>query len=154
MIKVFEKLNRVIHGSRLTSRYVSLFYGELEPEGHFIYCNAGHNPPFYYRAKKGRFYPMSDGGMVLGPTSDAAYRRGFFKIDPGDAVIMYTDGITEAMNAAGEEFGEERVKAFVVENLDRLDAKGMVAGLIEAVNAYSGVPPVDDQTAVFIRRLR
>ena len=154
MVKVFEKLNRVINASRLTSRYVSLFYGELEPDGHFIYTNAGHNPPFYYRRKKDRFYPMSEGGMVLGPTSDATYRRGFFRMEPGDAVVMYTDGITEAMNGAEEEFGEERVKAFVRENLDRMSAKELVGGLLETVARYADAGRyVDDRTVVFIRRL-
>ncbi len=155
MVKVFEKLNRVINASRLTSRYVSLFYGELEPGGHFIYTNAGHNPPFYYRCKKDRFYPMSEGGMVLGPTSDASYRRGFFRMEEGDAVVMYTDGITEAMNEAEEEFGEERVMAFVRENLDVMDAKQMVDGLLERVAKYADAGRyIDDRTVVIIRRLK
>ena len=155
MVKVFEKLNRVINASRLTSRYVSLFYGELEPGGHFIYTNAGHNPPFYYRRKKDRFYPMSEGGMVLGPTSDASYRRGFFRMEEGDVIVMYTDGITEAMNEAEEEFGEERVKAFVRENLDVMDAKQMVDGLLERVAKYADAGRyIDDRTVVIIRRLK
>lgn len=154
-VKVFEKLNRVINASRLTSRYVSLFYGELEQGGgHFIYCNAGHNPPFYYRVKKDRFYPMTEGGRVLGPTSDSTYRRGFFKLDPGDSIIMFTDGISEATDASGKEFGEDGVKAFVRDNYDRFDARQMVCGLLDLVTTYSvGSKYTDDRTAVYIRRL-
>lgn len=155
MVKVFEKLNKVIHGSRLTSRFVSLFYGELEPGGHLIYSNAGHVPPFYYRKKKDRFYPMSEGGMVLGPSSESAYRRGFFEIDPGDAVILYTDGITEAANTSGEQFGEERLLDFVRANVDRFTARQMVDGLVDAVAEFSADGPYqDDRTVVFLRRLR
>lgn len=154
MIKVLEKLNNVIHASRLTSRYISLFYGELSPGGHFIFSNAGHNPPFYYRRKKDRFYPMSDGGMVLGPTKDATYLRGFFKINPDDAVIMYTDGVTEAKNLSGEDFGEERVKDFVRANHGRLNAMEMVRGLLEEVDKWSeGGDYIDDRTALYVRRL-
>lgn len=153
MVKVFEKLNRVIHSSRLTSRYVSLFYGELEVGGHFIYVNGGHNPPFYYRRKKDRFYPMDEGGRVLGPTSDATYRRGFFKLEPGDALVLYTDGITEAMDGKGEQFGEERIQAFVRENLDRLSAREMVEGLLASVADFSREGAyLDDRTVVIVKR--
>ncbi len=153
-IKVLEKLNKVINASRLTSRYISLFYGELGLDGHFIYSNAGHNPPFYYRRKKDRFYPMNEGGMVLGPTSNAAYVRGFFKINPGDSIIMYTDGITEAKNTKGEDFGEDRVQAFVRNNGDKLSAREMVDGLINAATEFSEDGRyVDDRTAVYIKRL-
>lgn len=154
MVKVLEKLNTVIHGSRLASRFVSLFYGELEPAGHFIYSNAGHCPPYYYRRKKDRFYPMNEGGMVLGPSSDASYRRGFFKIEPGDALVLYTDGITEAANAAGEQFGEERLLDFVRKNMDGLSSKEMVEGVFGAVAGFTApVPFQDDCTVVFLRRL-
>jgi len=154
MVKVLEKLNKVIHGSRLTSRFVSLFYGELEPSGHLIYSNAGHVPPFYYRKKKDRFYPMSEGGMVLGPSSESVYRRGFFKIDPGDAVIFYTDGITEAANTAGEQFGEKRLLDYVRGYLDTFTARQMVDGLMDAVAEFSCRGPYqDDRTIVFLRRV-
>ena len=154
MVKVLERLNKVIHGSRLTSRFVSLWYGELEPSGHLIYSNAGHVPPFYYRKKKDRFYPMSEGGMVLGPSSESVYRRGFFKIEPGDAVILYTDGITEAANKAGEQFGEERLLEFVRGHLGTLTAQQMVDGLMDAVAEFSSRGPYqDDRTVVFLRRV-
>jgi sigma-B regulation protein RsbU (phosphoserine phosphatase) len=154
MVKVFERLNRVIHSSQLTSRYVSLFYGELEVGGHLIFVNAGHNPPFYYRLKKDRFYPLEEGGRVLGPTSDATYRRGFYKIDPGDAVLFYTDGITEAMRPDGEQFGEARVQAIVRENVSRLSSREMAERILQEVADYSrGGAYLDDRTVVFLKRL-
>lgn len=154
MIKLFEKLNKVIHKSRLTSRFVSLFYGELEVTGNFIYCNAGHNPPFYYRRKKDRFYPLSDGGMVLGPSSTVTYTRGFYKLDPGDFIIMYTDGISEAKNALGEDYGECRVLEYARTRTQKSPARDVVQGLLEEAAAWSAPgSAVDDRTAVLIKRL-
>lgn len=154
MVKVFEKLNKVIHRSRLTSRYVSLFYAELESSGQMIYCNAGHNPPFYYRRKKDRFYAMNEGGMVLGPSSSSTYGRGFFKLEPGDAVVCYTDGLTEAKNDMGDDFGEDRILRFVRENVRAMTSKELAVKLLEAVALWShGSTYADDRTVVFIKRL-
>ncbi len=153
-VKVFEKMNSVIHRSRLTSRYVSLFYGELEASGHFIYTNAGHTTPFYYRRKKDRFYPMSEGGVVLGPTSNATYQRGFYRLEPGDCLVLVTDGITEAKNADGEEFGEARVMEFVRRNIDRLTSREMVSGLIAEAGVFAAPgADVDDRTSVIVKRI-
>ncbi|OYW05446.1 MAG: hypothetical protein B7X11_01925, partial [Acidobacteria bacterium 37-65-4] len=149
MVKLFEKLNKVIHRSRLTSRFVSLFYGELEVGGNFIYCNAGHNPPYYYRRKKDRFYPLSDGGMVLGPSSSSTYLRGFYKLDPGDFIIMYTDGISEAKNHLGEDYGECRILEYVRTRTQESPARDVVQGLLEEATAWSAPgTSVDDRTAV------
>jgi len=154
MVKVFEKLNRVIHRSRLTSRFVSLFYAEIESSGQMIYCNAGHNPPFYYRRKKDRFYPLTEGGMVLGPTRNASYGRGFFKLEAGDCVVAYTDGIVESKNLMGDDFSEARIQQFVRANMDHLSAAEMVQGLLAASEEWSeGQPIGDDRTAVVIKRL-
>ncbi len=154
MVKVFEKLNKVIHRSKLTSRYVSLFYAELESSGQMIYCNAGHNPPCYYRRKKDRFYTMTEGGLVLGPSSSATYGRGFFKLEPGDAIVCFTDGLTEAKNDLGDDFGEERILRFVREHIASLSSKELGTKLLEAVAVWSqGANYTDDRTVVFVKRL-
>jgi serine phosphatase RsbU (regulator of sigma subunit) len=77
-----ERLNHIIHESTLTSRFVSMFYGELEMHGAFIYVNCGHPPPWYLGAD-GREQPLEEGGTVLGPISDATYERGFVTMRPG-----------------------------------------------------------------------
>src|SRR5438132_8046700 len=81
IIRTLEKLNHIIHRSRLTTKFVSLFYGELETGGMLIYSNAGHNPPFLLKANA-RIEQLAKGGPVLGPTPDATYTRGFVKLDP------------------------------------------------------------------------
>ena len=81
IIRTMEKLNHIIHRSRLTTKFVSLFYGELETGGILIYCNAGHNFPFVLRANGVTIEMLSNGGPVLGPTPDATYMRGFAKLE-------------------------------------------------------------------------
>lgn len=154
MVKTLEKLNKVIYRSRLSSRFVSLFYGEVESNGNMVYCNAGHNFPYFYNSKEKEFIALEEGGMVLGPTSEASYMRGFIKMSPGDFVILYTDGIVEARNDKGEEFGEERLKELVMKLADKKSSK-VVTEILHEVDRYSeSNKDLDDRTVVFIKRLK
>ena len=108
---LFAKLNRVINGSSLSTRFVSLLYGELERNGTFVYVNAGHNPPFLI--KDSGVQSLGVGGTILGPLVDTTFRRGFAFIDPGDIMILYTDGTIEREDPKGEPFGTERLIEFV-----------------------------------------
>ncbi len=90
---MFRKLNRVIHRSNLSSRFVSVFYGELERNGTLIYVNAGHQPPLLFDAEG--VQELSTGGTVIGPLPEADFRRGFVRLHPGAVLVMCTDGILE-----------------------------------------------------------
>ena len=83
IVRTVERMNSIIHNSTLTSRFVSMFYGELELNGVFIYVNAGHPPPFHLD-KHGKCRYMEEGGPVLGPLSEASYERGFVIMKPGE----------------------------------------------------------------------
>ena len=98
-----EKLNRVVSRSALATKFISLFYGELEPNGNLVYCNAGHPPPLLLR--DGRIEELRRGGLILGPNPDAQYERGYADLPRGAALLLYTDGIVEAADAQGEMFG-------------------------------------------------
>jgi len=111
IVRTVEKLNHIIHRGRLTTKFVSLFYGELETGGILIYCNAGHNPPFVVSNQKVEF--LRNGGPVLGPTPDASYTRGFAKLQPGDLLCLYSDGIIEAHDRQDREFSTERLVRIV-----------------------------------------
>jgi hypothetical protein len=100
IVRTVERLNRIIHESTLTSRFVSMFYGELERHGVFIYVNAGHPPPYYLGADGEP--PLDEGGTVLGPLADATYERGFVTMRPGDLLVLYTDGVTETRGRNAE----------------------------------------------------
>ncbi|HYV19992.1 MAG TPA: PP2C family protein-serine/threonine phosphatase [Verrucomicrobiae bacterium] len=149
LISTVEKLNKVINRSTLATRFISLFYGELEKNGNFIYCSAGHPPGLFFR--DGAFALLDQGGMVLGPDPDARYERGYVVMRPGNIVVLYSDGITEAADAKDEQFGLDRMKEIVQGNQD-LPAKALVDLIFQKVEAFSGrTRPVDDQTVVVIR---
>jgi sigma-B regulation protein RsbU (phosphoserine phosphatase) len=149
---VFSKLNRVIHRSNLSSRYVSVFYGELESNGNLAYVNAGHQPPLL--ARTDGLQELRMGGTVIGPLPDVAFRRGFMRLDPGDVLVLLTDGLVERMAPGGEFFGEERLKALVRENHE-LPAGDLVNRILEATLAHGGGQPWDDDvTLMVVRRHR
>ncbi|MFN2441141.1 MAG: PP2C family protein-serine/threonine phosphatase [Thermoanaerobaculia bacterium] len=148
IIRTLQKLNKILHRSRLTTKYVSLFYGELEENGTFIYSNAGHNPPFVLKAGD-EYHFLREGGLILGPTPDATYNRGYIELGAGNVLCMYTDGITEAHSEADEEFGLDRLIDLVRQNRER-PAQEIVAIVLNAVAAW-GRPGEDDRTVVIVK---
>jgi sigma-B regulation protein RsbU (phosphoserine phosphatase) len=150
MVPVVSKLNRVIHRSNLTSRFVSLFYGELEANGNLTYVNAGHQPPLLFL--EGRVLELAVGGTVIGPMPEASFKRGFAHVDRGGTLVLCTDGLVERANATGEQFGVERLKAAVLEG-PRASAPELVERLFSAAFDFGGRAPwEDDATAVVVVR--
>ena len=151
IVRTVERLNRIIHQSRMTTKFVSLFYGEIEEEGNFIYVNAGHPPPLHFHSKG--VTTLKQTGMVLGPSATASYSRGFLALEPGDSLLLYTDGMTEASDPKGREFGIERLKkAFLA--IKEKPADEIVRSLVEKVGEYVRVrAPEDDRTVVVVKRI-
>jgi sigma-B regulation protein RsbU (phosphoserine phosphatase) len=147
IIRTVEKLNHIIHRGRLTTKFVSLFYGELETGGILIYTNAGHNPPFVL--KNGKVDFLRNGGPVLGPTPDATYTRGFANLQPGDLLCMYSDGIIEAQDKQEREFGTERLLRVVKAARNR-SAKEIGQEVLTRV-ANWGREGQDDRTIVIVK---
>ncbi|MGH9366783.1 MAG: PP2C family protein-serine/threonine phosphatase [Thermoanaerobaculia bacterium] len=148
--RTVERLNRIIHESRLTTRFVSLFYGEIEDNGSLMYVNAGHPHPLHFHGTS--VTPLVQTGLVLGPTANAAYSRGYRRLEPGDALLLYTDGMVEAHAADGEEFGVGRlIRAFL--DLRELPCDDLARALIKMVAEYAGGgEPEDDRTVVVLKR--
>lgn len=149
IVRTIQKLNQIVHRTRLTTKFVSLFYGELEVTGTFIYTNAGHNPPFLLKGN--RFDLLRYGGTVLGPTPDATYNRGYVHIEPGDVLCLYSDGITEAHDKKDREFGIERLQHVVKANR-HLSAHGIATAVLEKVEKWAQERE-DDRTIVVLKRL-
>lgn len=149
IIRTMEKLNHIIHRSRMTTKFVSLFYGELETGGIIIYCNAGHNFPFLLKGH--RIEPLPSGGPVLGPTPDATYTRGFAKLDPGDLLCLYSDGIIEAHDRRDREFGLDRLQRIVKASRDR-SAREISEEVLARVAKWSPGRE-DDQTIVIVKAI-
>jgi len=153
---VFTKLNRVIHRSRLSSRFVSVFYAELEVDGNLVYINAGHPPPvvFFRHPKEGRpaCAELTAGGTVIGPLPEVRFRRGFARLHPGEVLLMCTDGILERRDRAGEFFGTERLKE-VVRDSESESAGAILDHVFEAARDWGGSRPwEDDATVVVVKR--
>lgn len=147
---MMEKLNRVLSRSALASRFISLFYGEIEHNGNLVYCNAGHNPPLLFH--EGRVLELKQGGLILGPNPKALYERGYVRMEPGSILLLFTDGIVEAEDRSSEMFGKQRLLD-VVRSRPWDSARELVEEVFAAVSRFSHAdPPADDQTVVAVVR--
>ncbi len=154
-----SRLNRVINQGGLASRFVSMFYGELETTGSLVYVNGGHCPPLL-ASPGGSVRELMTCGPVLGPLPEAVYKRGYVTMEPGDVLLAYTDGVTERLDFEGQE-GEDEMHEFGRDRLVDLlltrrgaDAESIVAAVIEAVRAFGrGTPLADDVSVLVLRRL-
>jgi len=150
--RAIERLNRILNKSRLATKFISLYYGEFEANGEIIYVNAGHPGPLHLHARTRSFSEMESTGMVLGPSPTATYGRRAAKMEPGDVLLLYTDGIVEAHDQRGREFGLDRVRRILLDYRKR-SARETAEKLLSAVREFSaGRPAEDDRTVVVIRR--
>ena len=150
--RMVEKLNRVIHASGLTSRFVSLVFGELELNGNFTYINAGHPPPLLCDANG--MHELTVGGLVLGPDVTARYKQGFAHLDRGAALVMYSDGVLEHGASPSRMFGEGRLREWLGNWRDG-PADAAVADLVSRLRAHGRDAAFeDDVTIVYVRRAR
>ncbi|MEM7350603.1 MAG: PP2C family protein-serine/threonine phosphatase [Acidobacteriota bacterium] len=153
IVRTLERLNRIIHDSTLTSRFVSMFYGELERNGVLIYINAGHPPPFHLAADGSVSY-LQEGGPVVGPLPDATYDRGYVHLQPGDMLVAYTDGITEAPRAGAssqdtDEYGAERLLEVARANQGRT-ANEVIEAIFASLEEWSGGDAAQDDRTVIV----
>jgi len=145
-------LNRSLAEKGEIRNLVSLFYGEFESEGRVIYGNCSHPPPFIVRGD-GETEDLSVGGVFLGMDPDSQYRIGVCELQPGDLVVIYTDGWTELFNDAGEEFGPERMRAVVLEHREeKLDT--IMDRIQQACDGFRGELGYDDDRTLLLARKR
>jgi serine phosphatase RsbU (regulator of sigma subunit) len=140
----------------------SLFLAKLDPITGFVkYCSAGHPPAFLLRAN-GDLELLSDGGMLLGVMPATPYVSGSFKLDAGDVLMIYSDGITESQDCGGQEFGYARLEAQLRLTQTRdpevgaqaITADGVLFSVLGAVQDFAAASPlVDDMSLAVVRRL-
>lgn len=147
-----EQSNTHLLRSMNPDRFVTLFYAELDSSTHRLsYSNAGHNRPFLFR-EAGDVSRLGTGGVALGCMDKVSYKDDHVVLGPGDMLVIYSDGITEAINERQEMFGERRLLQTVEENRAE-SAKDLVERLIRTVSQHTGeLPQTDDMTAVVIKR--
>ena len=151
--RLVARMNRVVSANFPPNRFVSLFFGVLDPSSsELTYCNAGHNPPLLCRAD-GSSEMLQGGGGILGIMPDATYEAKSCRVDAGDVLVLFSDGVTEAEGNEGEEFGVERL-ATVVQNGTGVSAKELIARTTAEIGRFTnGAPAADDVTMVVIRRV-
>jgi sigma-B regulation protein RsbU (phosphoserine phosphatase) len=146
------RLNKATCESCPSNRFVTLFCAALDAaSGELAWANAGHNPPMVVRAE-GSAEQLEGGGPPLGILRDACYQEYRAPIGQGEMLVVYSDGVTEATNAAGDEFGEERLAEVLRANRGR-PASEVVEAVRQAVAEFAaGAPAADDLTIVVARR--
>jgi phosphoserine phosphatase RsbU/P len=146
---LMTRLNRGLFRRAIEARFLTSFYGMLAPDGSLTYCNAGHNAPLLVSASAIR--RLETGGVVLGLFDTATFEQETVTLEPGDLIVLFSDGVTEAMNAEGEEFTDDRLIACA--NAHRGAAPQQVLdALLADVHAFcAGEPQSDDVTAVLVR---
>lgn len=151
MDEIIQESNDLITADASAGMFVTLFYCVLDREsGHLVYVNAGHNPPIHYRNESGTLHTLLPTGMAMGVMPGNTYSVGEISLAPGDVIVLYTDGVTEAFNVAGEEFGEGRLMDIVIASHDRR-AGEILENIFSGVRAFiGGADQSDDITVVVI----
>jgi sigma-B regulation protein RsbU (phosphoserine phosphatase) len=124
-------------------------YCVLWPDGRLMYSNAGHNPPMLFT--HGRVRRLDAGGFPLGLFPDAAYEQETLRLEPGDVLVVFSDGVSETENASEDMFGDEGIIKAVSAVLDR-DPQPLLEYLLAAADTFrNGVLPQDDVTSIVLR---
>ncbi len=154
LAKKIGRLNKAVTANCPANRFITLFMGILDPAtGELVYTNAGHNPPVVVRAD-GTFELLKGaGGVILGILPMAVYQEARVTLNPGDTLVLFSDGVTEAADPNDVEFGEDRLGELVA-SMKGCRAEEIVQAIHEAVTAFTqGAPAADDITVVVGRRI-
>jgi len=145
-------VNDLLAEDNETCIFITLFYGVFDlRDGVFRYSNGGHNPPRLVRSDSRIEELPTTENLVLGIAPEHEYHNGEVRLAPGDALFLYTDGITEAQNVNNEEFGEERLDA-ILAGLGQVPAREIVTTIVDEVRAFAGdAPQSDDITCIAMR---
>ena len=152
LVATISAVNRYLADNIPANRFVTLFYAELDPEsGALSFLNAGHNPPLIVHAA-GTVEQLASGGLPLGIKRDAEYREGRTQLQAGDVLVIYSDGVTEAVSPSGEEFGPTRLYEVVQRNVEA-SAAGIRDRIESSLTKFAqGTSAADDITLVIVKR--
>lgn len=145
---IFSRVNAYLCERTLESRYATVFYGVLETDGTFEYVNAGHVPPLL-RRRSGKLELLESQNFPVGLLAEAEYASSRTVLTPGDCIVIYTDGVSEAANRRDELFEESRLRR-VVEELQGQTVTQMADAIRDAVKAFTGGAPQSDDITVLV----
>jgi sigma-B regulation protein RsbU (phosphoserine phosphatase) len=150
---ICASVNRLLCGQMIAGRFATFCFLRLElTRGTICYANAGHNPPLLVHAG-GEIERLTAGGTVLGVFPDAEYRTGEVSLRPGDRLLLYTDGITEALNVSDDEFGEERLSATLGRHR-HLDAGALHQAVLAEVTGFTAGRGFQDDATLLVVAVR
>ena len=150
---IMAKVNNLLFESTASDIYVTAVYGVLDPKNRiFTFSNAGHNAPILRRAD-GEMKYLIEGGMALGMFENSKYEERPLSVAPGEIILFYTDGVTEAKNQSQEEFGTRRLKQ-VIEDSHRLGARQIRENVYEAVKKFTGLSHQEDDLTMIVFKVR
>jgi sigma-B regulation protein RsbU (phosphoserine phosphatase) len=150
---VMETVNQLLCEDNEASMFVTLLYGVYDPEtGRLTYSNGGHNPPLIVHTDNtSSLLPPTD-GLALGLLPNYEYQQKTVTVEPGETLVLYTDGVTEAMNGDEEEFGVERLQDIFAQSHPR-EAHAITQLIFDAVDEFAGdTPQSDDVTCLTLCR--
>jgi sigma-B regulation protein RsbU (phosphoserine phosphatase) len=154
--EVVRRIHKLfIHNIRFTT-FVTFFIGAFDPITRiFTYCNAGHNPPMVLQERKNgkeSVVWLNSTGAAIGLVEEAEFGEKTFDFHEGDLLVMYTDGVTEAVNRQNDEFGSERL-AEITRRLHQSSPKVVIQGIREGLEDFCGGKPLADDTTVVVCRI-
>jgi serine phosphatase RsbU (regulator of sigma subunit) len=148
--ETLSRVNGALVRRAVESRFATVFHGLLTPEGRMVTCNAGHNPPLLLR-RDGTTQWVTAGGLMVGIFEQATFEEESFAMTPGDALVMFSDGVTEAESTSGEMYGEERLLG-TLSGASARSAAEIVSQVLDSVRAFSnGAGQADDITVLVVR---
>lgn len=151
MVHTLKKLNHVIYQSVLSTKFISMFYGELEDDGNLFYVNAGHPAPILVKDQK--IVELDSTGVIFGALSEIELHRSFVRIEKGSVLVLFTDGIFERENKDGKDYGLERLTNLIIKN-QSLPASEIRDSILNDANSFGDYKKWDDDvTVVVIKRL-
>ncbi|MBZ0275876.1 MAG: serine/threonine-protein phosphatase, partial [Anaerolineae bacterium] len=143
--------NDLILEDARSGMFVTVYHSVFHRNGESVHINAGHNPTLIYRARTKQASFMSRGGRAIGWFPDNPLHEETLRLEPGDVMVFYTDGVTESENMSGGFFDEERLAQAVLESAHG-SAQDVLDHIIQRVEAFrDGAPPFDDLTLMVVR---
>jgi sigma-B regulation protein RsbU (phosphoserine phosphatase) len=151
---IITDLDQVFNQITNAATFVTMFYARFDQARRTLeYANGGHNPPLLTRAKNGQALQLEAGGPIMGILKNPQFSNTVVELDPGDILTLFTDGVTEQENAAGDEFSISRLEEVVRSN-EAEPAAALVARITESVSTFAGTKPqADDLTVVVVKVL-
>jgi sigma-B regulation protein RsbU (phosphoserine phosphatase) len=146
---MMTRINTALLARGIDNRFATIFFAIMRPDGRLTYCNAGQNPPLLFRASEVR--RLETGGTIVGLFEHATYEQEDVRLTAGELLALFSDGVSEALNLSGDEYGEARVQSAIAPHW-REPSDTVLRSLLDSVRTFAhGAPQNDDVSALIVR---